>query len=146
MFQCDPARALRALFDAMWAGPRYLLVFGGACPPVTSLVARALPALHLLQVSSPVHRLNLFTCSHVHMFTCSPGPCPLVFQVSFGAPPPNLSNRKLYGNHFSTVPSDRVLTMAAVKLLQRYRWRRVGVLIQEGPMNEVTGRRLGALT
>lgn len=48
--QCDPAKALKALFDTMWAGPRYLLVFGGVCSPVTTLVARALPALSLVQV------------------------------------------------------------------------------------------------
>ena len=35
----------------MWAGPRYLLLLGGACPSVTALVARALPALRLVQVS-----------------------------------------------------------------------------------------------
>lgn len=51
LFQCDPAKAIKALFDALWAGPRYLLVFGGACPPVMGLLARSLPALALVQVS-----------------------------------------------------------------------------------------------
>ncbi|XP_026041574.1 gamma-aminobutyric acid type B receptor subunit 2-like isoform X2 [Astatotilapia calliptera] len=100
--QCDPAKALKALFDAMWAGPKYLLLFGGVCPPVTALIARALPALGLV-------------------------------QVSFAASAPGLSNRKLYRNLFSTVPSDRALNQAAVKLLQRYKWTRVGVVTQEGP-------------
>lgn len=50
VFQCDPAKALKALFDAMWAGPKYLLLFGGVCPPVTALIARALPVLGLVQV------------------------------------------------------------------------------------------------
>ncbi|KAK9514483.1 hypothetical protein VZT92_027948 [Zoarces viviparus] len=100
--QCDPAESLKALFDAMWAEPNYLLLFGGACPSVTALIARSLPALNLL-------------------------------QVSFEASSPSLSNRKLYGNLFSTVPSDRALNQATVKLLQRFKWTRVGVITQEGP-------------
>ncbi|XP_035798784.2 gamma-aminobutyric acid type B receptor subunit 2-like [Amphiprion ocellaris] len=99
--QCDPAKALKALFDAMWAGPKHLLLIGGVCPPVTALIARSLPALHLV-------------------------------QVSFAASSPGLSNRKWFGNLFSTMPSDRVLNQAAVKLLQRFRWTRVGVITQEG--------------
>ncbi|KAM4557852.1 gamma-aminobutyric acid type B receptor subunit 2-like [Odontesthes bonariensis] len=99
--QCDPGKALKALFDALWAGPRLLLVFGGVCPPVTALIGRSLPAFGLV-------------------------------QVSFAAAPPSLSNRRWYGNLFSTVPSDRALNQAAVKLLQRHRWGRVGVITQEG--------------
>ncbi|XP_014882234.1 gamma-aminobutyric acid type B receptor subunit 2-like isoform X1 [Poecilia latipinna] len=100
--QCDPAKALKALFDALWAGPRYLLMLGGACPSVTSLIARALPALGLL-------------------------------QVSFEAPPPSLSNRKWYQHLFSTAPPVRTVNLATVKLLQRFRWRRVGLLTQDRP-------------
>nr|XP_046254485.1 gamma-aminobutyric acid type B receptor subunit 2-like isoform X2 [Scatophagus argus] len=100
--QCDPAQSLKALFDTLWAGPRYLLLLGGVCPSVTALIARALPALSLV-------------------------------QVSFAPSPPSLSNRKWYGNLFSTVPSDRALNQATVKLLQRYRWSRVGIITQEGP-------------
>ncbi|KAK5861645.1 hypothetical protein PBY51_017104 [Eleginops maclovinus] len=62
--QCDPAASLKALFDALWGGPQFLLLLGGvSCPSVTGIIARSLPALHLL-------------------------------QVSFSAPPPSLSNRK----------------------------------------------------
>ncbi|XP_049439354.1 gamma-aminobutyric acid type B receptor subunit 2-like [Epinephelus fuscoguttatus] len=100
--QCDPAKSLKALFDAMWAGPKYLLVFGGVCPSATALIARSLPALNLL-------------------------------QVSFAAASPSLSNRKWYGNLFSTVPSDRALNQATVKLLQRYKWTRVGIITQDRP-------------
>ncbi|KAM7382822.1 hypothetical protein PAMP_002529 [Pampus punctatissimus] len=100
--QCEASSGLKALFDAIWAGPKYLLVFGGVCPSVTALIARSLPALNLV-------------------------------QVSFAASSPWLSNRKRYGNLFSTGPSDRALNQAAVKLLQRYRWTRVGVITQEGP-------------
>nr|XP_057909057.1 gamma-aminobutyric acid type B receptor subunit 2-like isoform X4 [Doryrhamphus excisus] len=97
--QCDVSAALKVLFDAMWTGPKYLLLFGGACPSVTPLVDRALPAFRMV-------------------------------QVSFSAP--GLSNRKWYGNTFSTAPSGRAVNQAAVKLLQRYRWTCVGVIAQEG--------------
>ncbi|XP_059195824.1 gamma-aminobutyric acid type B receptor subunit 2-like isoform X2 [Centropristis striata] len=100
--QCDPAEALRALFDAVWAGPRYLLLLGGACPSVTALIGRALPALHLLQVSF-----------------ASPSPSVL-------------SNRKLYGGVFSVAPSQRSLHQALLKLLQRFRWSRVALITEEG--------------
>lgn len=56
--QCDPGRSLKALFDALWAGPRYLLLFGGACPSVASVIARALPAFHLVQVPVSSTRLS----------------------------------------------------------------------------------------
>lgn len=56
-----------------------------------------------------------------------------MLQVSFAAVPLSLSNRKWYGNLFSTVPSGRALNQATVKLLQRYQWTRVGVVTQEGP-------------
>ncbi|XP_071754998.2 gamma-aminobutyric acid type B receptor subunit 2-like [Centroberyx gerrardi] len=100
--QCDGAKGLKALFDAMWAGPKYLLVFGGACPSVTALIARSLPALNLV-------------------------------QVSFVAPPPRPAGRRRFPNLFSTAPSDAAVNQAAVKLLQRYSWSRVGILTQEGP-------------
>nr|XP_019968708.1 PREDICTED: gamma-aminobutyric acid type B receptor subunit 2-like [Paralichthys olivaceus] len=100
--QCDPAKSLKALFDAMWAGPKYLMVFGGVCPGVTSLIARSLPALNLV-------------------------------QVSFAVSSPSLANRKWYGNLFSTMPSDRAVNQATVKLLQRHQWTRVGIVTQETP-------------
>lgn len=49
-------------------------------------------------------------------------------QVSFGSPSSSLSNRKWYRGLFSTVPSDWALSRAAVKLLQVYRWTRVGLV------------------
>ncbi|XP_039475840.1 gamma-aminobutyric acid type B receptor subunit 2-like [Oreochromis aureus] len=98
VFQCDPAKALKALFDAVWAGPQYLLLFGGVCPPVTALIAA--------------------------LFRRRPGA---------GADLSLTLVTKLYRNLFSMVPSDRVLNQAAVKLLQRYKWTRVGVVTQEGP-------------
>lgn len=52
LFQCDAAASLKALFDAVWAGPRFLLLLGGVCPSVTALIGRSLPALRLVQVSA----------------------------------------------------------------------------------------------
>ncbi|XP_056143038.1 gamma-aminobutyric acid type B receptor subunit 2-like [Lampris incognitus] len=49
--QCDGSKGLKALFDAMWTGPKYLMVFGGACHAMTSLIARSLQALDLVQLS-----------------------------------------------------------------------------------------------
>lgn len=54
-------------------------------------------------------------------------------QVSFTALSPSLANRKLYGNLFSTAPSARAVNRATVKLLQVYKWNRVGIITQEGP-------------
>ncbi|XP_068178974.1 gamma-aminobutyric acid type B receptor subunit 2-like isoform X2 [Antennarius striatus] len=109
--QCDPAESLKALFDAMWAGPKYLLVFGGVCPSVTALIGRALPSLHLV-------------------------------QVSFAAPAPSLANRKGFGSVFSTAPSERAVNRAAVTLLQRYGWSRVGVVTQDSARASEVGRDL----
>lgn len=134
LFQCDPAKSLKALFDALWAGPRYLLVFGGVCPSVTALIARALPALHLVQVHRSCSSDRLVMCVMTGNFLSFP-----MSQVSFAPSSPSLSNRKWYGNLFSTAPSDRALNQATVKLLQRYNWTRVGVVTQEGArLSEVT--------
>lgn len=59
-------------------------------------------------------------------------------QVSFVSPSSSLSNRKWYGNLFSTVPSDWALSRATIKLLQHYKWTRVGVMA----LPEVTLHRL----
>ncbi|XP_077455286.1 gamma-aminobutyric acid type B receptor subunit 2-like [Stigmatopora argus] len=49
--QCDLSADLKSLFDALREGPKYRLLLGGACPPVAAQLARALPALRMLQVS-----------------------------------------------------------------------------------------------
>ncbi|XP_061676370.1 gamma-aminobutyric acid type B receptor subunit 2-like isoform X2 [Syngnathoides biaculeatus] len=49
--QCDLSSSLKSLFDAVWAGPKYRLLLGGACPSVAAQLARALPALRMVQVS-----------------------------------------------------------------------------------------------
>lgn len=60
-------------------------------------------------------------------------------QVSFTTSSPILSHEKLFRNLFSTVPSDRALNQAVGKLLQHYKWTRVGIITREGPrLSEVT--------
>lgn len=50
----------------MWVGPSYLLVFGEVCPSVTAFIARALPALHLVQV----HISSMTYCESAVYFNC----------------------------------------------------------------------------
>ncbi|XP_077576268.1 gamma-aminobutyric acid type B receptor subunit 2-like [Stigmatopora nigra] len=49
--QCDLSADLKSLFDALREEPEYRLLLGGACPRVAAPLARALPALRMLQVS-----------------------------------------------------------------------------------------------
>ncbi|XP_061633291.1 gamma-aminobutyric acid type B receptor subunit 2-like isoform X2 [Phyllopteryx taeniolatus] len=61
--QCDLSSSLRSLFDAMWAGPRYRLLLGGACPSVATRLARALPALRMVQMTKDL--MNRMTTAGV---------------------------------------------------------------------------------
>ncbi|KAL0985317.1 hypothetical protein UPYG_G00155400 [Umbra pygmaea] len=97
--QCDTAKGLKALFDAICFGPKYLMVFGGVCPSVTSVIAKSLQGWNLV-------------------------------QLSFAATTPVL-DKKTYPNFFRMVTSDYRVNQAVVKILQHYRWRRVGTLVQD---------------
>ncbi|KAM4600399.1 gamma-aminobutyric acid type B receptor subunit 2-like [Polymixia lowei] len=141
--QCDRAKGLKALFDAMWEGPRYLMVFGGGCPSVTALLARSLPALNLVQMHALYFSMfdrHLFISPNVHsliysfvqLTVCCLLPT-LIFQLSFADVAPGLTDQVRYPHFFSMVPSDRAVNQAVVKLLQTYGWSRVGILTQEGP-------------
>lgn len=48
--QCDNAKGLRAFFDAICYGPKHLMIFGGVCPSVTSIIAESLEGWNLVQV------------------------------------------------------------------------------------------------
>lgn len=50
--QCDNAKGLRAFFDAICYGPKHLMIFGGVCPSVTSIIAESLEGWNLVQVGS----------------------------------------------------------------------------------------------
>uniref|UniRef100_UPI00358F6F03 gamma-aminobutyric acid type B receptor subunit 2 n=1 Tax=Myxine glutinosa TaxID=7769 RepID=UPI00358F6F03 len=49
--ECDNAKGLKAFYDAINVGPKYLMIFGGVCPSVTSTIAEALQGWNLLQLS-----------------------------------------------------------------------------------------------
>ncbi|TMS18391.1 Gamma-aminobutyric acid type B receptor subunit 2 [Larimichthys crocea] len=48
---CDNAKGLRAFFDAICYGPKHLMIFGGVCPSVTSIIAESLEGWNLVQLS-----------------------------------------------------------------------------------------------
>ncbi|XP_031675672.1 gamma-aminobutyric acid type B receptor subunit 2 isoform X3 [Oncorhynchus kisutch] len=98
--ECNIAKGLKAYFDAICFGPKYLMIFGGVCPSVTSVIAESLQAWNLV-------------------------------QLSFTATTPVLDDEKKYPNFFRMVTSDNTVNQAVVKILQNYKWRRVGTLTQD---------------
>lgn len=71
-FQCDNAKGLRAFFDAICYGPKHLMIFGGVCPSVTSIIAESLEGWNLVQVR-PVDILFMLSVIRVrHFVTTSP--------------------------------------------------------------------------
>uniref|UniRef100_A0A8C7NGX4 G-protein coupled receptors family 3 profile domain-containing protein n=1 Tax=Oncorhynchus mykiss TaxID=8022 RepID=A0A8C7NGX4_ONCMY len=54
-----------------------------------------------------------------------------IFQLSFAATTPVLDDEKKYPNFFRMVTSDNTVNQAVVKILQNYKWRRVGTLTQD---------------
>lgn len=52
--QCDNAKGLRAFFDAICYGPKHLMIFGGVCPSVTSIIAESLEGWNLVQVGEVI--------------------------------------------------------------------------------------------
>uniref|UniRef100_A0A4W5KE81 Gamma-aminobutyric acid type B receptor subunit 2 n=1 Tax=Hucho hucho TaxID=62062 RepID=A0A4W5KE81_9TELE len=98
--ECNIAKGLKAFFDAICFGPKYLMIFGGVCPSVTSVIAESLQGWNLV-------------------------------QLSFAATTPVLDDEKKYPNFFRMVTSDNTANQAVVKILQNYKWRRVGTLTQD---------------
>ncbi|XP_042169807.1 gamma-aminobutyric acid type B receptor subunit 2-like isoform X3 [Oncorhynchus tshawytscha] len=98
--ECNIAKGLKAYFDAICFGPKYLMIFGGVCPSVTSVIAESLQGWNLV-------------------------------QLSFTATTPVLDDEKKYPNFFRMVTSDSTVNQAVVKILQNYKWRRVGTLTQD---------------
>nr|XP_060630621.1 gamma-aminobutyric acid type B receptor subunit 2 isoform X2 [Anolis sagrei ordinatus] len=49
--QCDNAKGLKAFYDAIKYGPTHLMVFGGVCTTVTSIIAESLIGWNLIQLS-----------------------------------------------------------------------------------------------
>ncbi|KQK82717.1 hypothetical protein AAES_67654 [Amazona aestiva] len=46
---CDNAKGLKAFYDAIKYGPNHLMVFGGVCATVTSIIAESLKGWNLVQ-------------------------------------------------------------------------------------------------
>lgn len=61
LLQCDNAKGLRAFFDAICYGPKHLMIFGGVCPSVTSIIAESLEGWNLVQVRA----LNQYVLLHL---------------------------------------------------------------------------------
>ncbi|KAF4790059.1 hypothetical protein TURU_143786 [Turdus rufiventris] len=47
--KCDNAKGLKAFYDAIKYGPNHLMVFGGVCATVTSIIAESLKGWNLVQ-------------------------------------------------------------------------------------------------
>ncbi|XP_059910236.1 gamma-aminobutyric acid type B receptor subunit 2-like [Gadus macrocephalus] len=127
--QCDSATALKGIFDAMWEEPGHMIIFGGVCPQVTAVLAQSLHALDMVQPGS----LHPSLCVSR---TATPS------QLSFTALPAGPPAQRRPPGLFSTVPSEAVFNAALVRLLQHYRWTRVGLLTQEGARPSQEGARL----
>lgn len=54
-FQCDNAKGLKAFYDAIKYGPNHLMVFGGVCATVTSIIAESLKGWNLVQVRNGIY-------------------------------------------------------------------------------------------
>ncbi|XP_052475217.1 LOW QUALITY PROTEIN: gamma-aminobutyric acid type B receptor subunit 2 [Carassius gibelio] len=49
--QCDNGKALKAFFDTIFNGPKPVMIFGGVCSSVTSILAQSLEGWNLVQLS-----------------------------------------------------------------------------------------------
>lgn len=67
--QCDNAKGLKAFYDAIKYGPNHLMVFGGVCPSVTSIIAESLQGWNLVQVREESllhgHGMVFVGCKHL---------------------------------------------------------------------------------
>lgn len=60
-FQCDNAKGLKAFYDAIKYGPNHLMVFGGVCATVTSIIAESLKGWNLVQVRHEMEYILMLT-------------------------------------------------------------------------------------
>lgn len=60
-FQCDNAKGLKAFYDAIKYGPNHLMVFGGVCATVTSIIAESLKGWNLVQVRHGMEYILMLT-------------------------------------------------------------------------------------
>lgn len=70
--QCDNAKGLKAFYDAIKYGPNHLMVFGGVCATVTSIIAESLKGWNLVQVRHGIEYIQILTMFY---------PCILFFNL-----------------------------------------------------------------
>ncbi|GCB69215.1 hypothetical protein scyTo_0001015 [Scyliorhinus torazame] len=51
---CDNAKGLKAFFDGIKYGPKHLMIFGGVCPSITSIIAESLKEWNLVQLDNRI--------------------------------------------------------------------------------------------
>ncbi|PKU48841.1 gamma-aminobutyric acid type b receptor subunit 2 [Limosa lapponica baueri] len=59
MLNCDNAKGLKAFYDAIKYGPNHLMVFGGVCATVTSIIAESLKGWNLVQVTGGLQQYEI---------------------------------------------------------------------------------------
>ncbi|KAL1259665.1 hypothetical protein QQF64_010242 [Cirrhinus molitorella] len=52
--ECDNSKVLKAFFDTIFNGPKPVMIFGGVCSSVTSILAQSLESWNLVQLSFAV--------------------------------------------------------------------------------------------
>lgn len=66
--QCDNAKGLKAFYDAIKYGPNHLMVFGGVCATVTSIIAESLKGWNLVQVRHGLEYIQMLTILYLCIF------------------------------------------------------------------------------
>ncbi len=59
-FKCNPGVGLKAFFDMVHLNPKKLILFGGACSPVTDQIAKAAKHWNLVQVNHFTSFFSIF--------------------------------------------------------------------------------------
>ncbi|XP_071853304.1 gamma-aminobutyric acid type B receptor subunit 2-like isoform X2 [Apostichopus japonicus] len=107
--QCKMAVGLQAFFESLGSGPPKFMIFGGACPSVTTPIAES------------VHFWNIVQLSYANT-------TPRPRQKKTGVP-----DKNLYPNFYSTVPSENDIGAARIKLFQLFNWTKVATIHQNTP-------------
>lgn len=66
--QCDNAKGLKAFYDAIKYGPNHLMVFGGVCATVTSIIAESLKGWNLVQVRHEMNYIQMLNILYICLF------------------------------------------------------------------------------
>ena len=119
---------IRSVLDTI-TPPRYVVFLGGGCSLATEPTAALSGAFyHVVQVSRARDGFVEKWCLIPHspflllaFFFC-------VFQISFGASSPVLSERDNYPLFFRTIPSETLPNSVRFALMNTYNWCKVATL------------------